>query len=60
MLRDYSVTEVHLSLNAGKWDYGNWGMPEDPAVSTGAELWAWIEGSEQTGPGDSYDNFIRI
>ncbi|KAH8106369.1 GPI transamidase component GPI16 [Phellopilus nigrolimitatus] len=35
-----SLTEVHLSLNAGKWDYGRWGYPADRAVMTGAELWA--------------------
>ncbi|KAI5120462.1 hypothetical protein M0805_008509 [Coniferiporia weirii] len=46
VLREYAVTEVHLSLNAGKWDYGRWGYPDDPAVSTGAELWAWMGESE--------------
>ncbi|KIK81784.1 hypothetical protein PAXRUDRAFT_832609 [Paxillus rubicundulus Ve08.2h10] len=42
ILREYSITELHLSLNAGKWNYDNWGYPEDPSVSTGAELWAWM------------------
>lgn len=42
VLREHAVTEVHLTLNAGKWDYTRWGYPEDPAVATGAELWAWM------------------
>lgn len=48
LLREYAVTEMHLTLNAGKWDYGRWGMPEDPAVASGAELWAWMSDSEDT------------
>ncbi|KAL5501912.1 GPI16 [Sanghuangporus vaninii] len=47
ILREYAVTEVHLSLNAGKWDYGSWGMPEDLAVASGAELWAWMGDSDR-------------
>ncbi|KIJ61828.1 hypothetical protein HYDPIDRAFT_176808 [Hydnomerulius pinastri MD-312] len=42
ILREYSITELHLSLNAGKWNYDKWGLPEDPSVGTGAELWAWM------------------
>ena len=42
ILREYSVTELHLTLNAGKWDYSNWGYPEEPGVGTGAELWVWM------------------
>jgi len=42
VLREHAVTELHLTLNAGKWDYARWGYPEDPAVATGAELWAWM------------------
>ncbi|TFY55775.1 hypothetical protein EVG20_g9195 [Dentipellis fragilis] len=42
ILREYAVTELHLSLNAGKWDYDRWGYPEEPGVGTGAELWAWM------------------
>ncbi|KAF9239792.1 GPI transamidase component PIG-T [Melanogaster broomeanus] len=42
ILREYSITELHLSLNAGKWNYDTWGYPEDPSVGTGAELWAWM------------------
>ena len=42
ILREYSVTELHLSLNAGKWNYDSWGYPDHPSVGTGAELWAWM------------------
>jgi len=36
------VTELHLTLNAGNWDYDRWGYPEEKGVGTGAELWAWM------------------
>ncbi|KAN0084548.1 GPI transamidase component PIG-T [Tylopilus felleus] len=42
ILREYSVTELHLSLNAGKWNYDKWGYPDHASVGTGAELWAWM------------------
>ncbi|PCH40448.1 Gpi16 subunit GPI transamidase component [Wolfiporia cocos MD-104 SS10] len=42
ILREYAVTELHLTLNAGSWDYNRWGYPDEPGVGTGAELWAWI------------------
>ncbi|KAF8340802.1 GPI transamidase component PIG-T [Amanita rubescens] len=42
ILREYAVTELHLSLNAGRWNYDRWGYPEQPGVGTGAELWAWM------------------
>ncbi|CAL1713786.1 unnamed protein product [Somion occarium] len=42
VLREYAVTELHLTLNAGKWDYDHWGYPDEPGVGTGAELWAWM------------------
>ncbi|KAF9465783.1 GPI transamidase component PIG-T [Collybia nuda] len=42
ILREYAVTELHLSLNAGRWNYDRWGYPKEPAVGTGAELWAWM------------------
>ncbi|EKM49853.1 uncharacterized protein PHACADRAFT_154478 [Phanerochaete carnosa HHB-10118-sp] len=49
ILRDNAITELHLTLNAGKWDYQNWGYPEEEGVGTGAELWAWMgEGAMQT------------
>ena len=46
VLREYAVTEMHLSLNAGKWDYARWGLPEEQAVASGAELWTWVSESE--------------
>ncbi|KEP54120.1 Gpi16 subunit GPI transamidase component [Rhizoctonia solani 123E] len=42
ILREYSVTELHLSLNAGKWNYKSWGVPLVPSTASGAELWAWM------------------
>ncbi|KAK7005770.1 GPI transamidase component GPI16 [Favolaschia claudopus] len=46
ILREYAVTELHLTLNAGKWNYDRWGYPEESDVATGASLWAWMaEGS---------------
>ncbi|KAF9225931.1 Gpi16 subunit, GPI transamidase component [Gyrodon lividus] len=42
ILREYSITELHLSLNAGKWNYDSWGYPENPNIGTGAELLAWM------------------
>ncbi|TFK22012.1 Gpi16 subunit GPI transamidase component [Coprinopsis marcescibilis] len=42
ILREYGVAELHLSLNAGKWNYDRWGYPLEPGVGTGAELWAWL------------------
>ncbi|CCL99760.1 uncharacterized protein FIBRA_01782 [Fibroporia radiculosa] len=42
VLREFAVTELHLTLNAGKWDYDRWGYPDEPGVGTGAELWAWM------------------
>ncbi|KAJ7076037.1 Gpi16 subunit GPI transamidase component [Mycena belliarum] len=42
ILREYAVTELHLTLNAGNWDYQRWGYPDEPDVGTGAQLWAWM------------------
>lgn len=42
ILRQYAVTEMHLALNAGNWNYDRWGYPEEQGVGTGAELWAWM------------------
>ena len=42
ILREYAITELHLTLNAGKWNYESWGYPEEQGVGTGAELWAWM------------------
>ncbi|KAI6124579.1 GPI transamidase component PIG-T [Pisolithus croceorrhizus] len=49
ILKEYSITELHLTLNSGKWNYDHWGYPDDPSVGTGAELWAWmIDGPSAT------------
>ncbi|KAJ7052573.1 GPI transamidase component PIG-T [Mycena amicta] len=49
ILREYAVTELHLTLNAGKWSYDRWGYPDEDGVGTGAELWAWIgDGADAT------------
>lgn len=42
ILREYAVSELHLTLNAGQWDYARWGYPLEAGVGTGAELWAWM------------------
>jgi phosphatidylinositol glycan class T len=42
ILREYAVTELHLTLNAGSWNYDRWGYPAEPGVGTGAELWVWM------------------
>lgn len=42
ILREYAVTELHLTLNAGSWIYDRWGYPDEPGVGAGAELWAWM------------------
>lgn len=42
VLREYAITEMHLTLNAGKWNYDRWGYPDEPGVGSGAELWAWM------------------
>jgi phosphatidylinositol glycan class T len=42
ILREYAVTELHLTLNAGNWNYDRWGYPAEHGVGTGAELWAWM------------------
>ena len=42
ILREYAVTEMHLTLNSGRWLYDRWSYPDSPGVATGAELWAWM------------------
>ncbi|KAJ6500164.1 Gpi16 subunit GPI transamidase component [Mycena vitilis] len=56
ILREYAVTELHLTLNAGKWNYDRWGYPEEPDVATGAAMWAWMAegGSVAHGPNDRH------
>lgn len=42
IIREYAVTEMHLTLNAGNWKYDLWGSPPEQSVGTGAELRAWM------------------
>ncbi|KAG8840765.1 Subunit of the glycosylphosphatidylinositol transamidase complex-like protein [Serendipita sp. 405] len=42
ILREYAVAEVHLTMNNGRWNYPLWGYPENAAVASGVELWAWM------------------
>ncbi|KZO90508.1 Gpi16 subunit, GPI transamidase component, partial [Calocera viscosa TUFC12733] len=54
LLRTYDTPELHLSLNAGKWDPLRWGQPGG-ALRTGAEMWAWVSDSpedEKAGEGE--------
>ncbi|GJJ08794.1 hypothetical protein Clacol_003013 [Clathrus columnatus] len=46
ILRSYAVTELHFSLNAGKWDYRTWRYPNSSSVGNGAELWVWMREDE--------------
>lgn len=50
ILREYAVTELHLLLNAGKWNYQSWGVPLVPNVASGAELWAWMGRTHDEAP----------
>ncbi|KAH8832907.1 Gpi16 subunit GPI transamidase component [Flagelloscypha sp. PMI_526] len=56
ILRQYSVSELHLSLNAGKWNYDDWNYPDELAVGAGAELYAWLPSSSDV---DTRWNAIR-
>ena len=46
ILREYAITELHMTLNAGNWDHERWGTPQEPGAATGGELWAWMGVSE--------------
>lgn len=60
ILREYAVTELHLTLNAGKWNYDSWGYPKERDVGTGAELWAWMaDGGPSTYVTPLYKPLIR-
>lgn len=51
--------EVHLAINAGRWDYARWGWPTtEPAVGTGAEVWASLRANatRTTTTGDNDDD----
>ena len=48
ILQQYDATELHLTLNSGSWNYEQWGYPDEIAVSSGADMWAMIDGAETT------------
>ncbi|KAG8831637.1 Subunit of the glycosylphosphatidylinositol transamidase complex-like protein [Serendipita sp. 399] len=33
-------------MNNGRWNYPLWGYPENPAVASGVEFWAWMAESD--------------
>jgi phosphatidylinositol glycan class T len=38
--------EIHLAINAGRWDYQKWKEPgEEEMIGTGAEVWAKLRNS---------------
>jgi phosphatidylinositol glycan class T len=44
-----NAEEIHLSINAGRWDYRKWGRPEEEEmVGTGAEVWARLRNDGQS------------
>ncbi|KAH7102514.1 Gpi16 subunit, GPI transamidase component [Auriculariales sp. MPI-PUGE-AT-0066] len=45
ILTTYDVSELHLAMNAGQWDYPSWGAPPGHSVASGAEMWAWLRSS---------------
>ncbi|EJD37488.1 Gpi16 subunit, GPI transamidase component [Auricularia subglabra TFB-10046 SS5] len=45
ILQQHGASELHLSLNAGQWDYDVWRAPPLPGVASGAELWSWLRAS---------------
>jgi GPI-anchor transamidase subunit T len=44
ILRKDEVTEIHMTLNSGKWDYLKWGYEE--GVGSGGEIWSWMAGDD--------------
>jgi phosphatidylinositol glycan class T len=41
--------EIHLAINAGRWDYQKWGEPgAEEMVGNGAEVWAKLRRHEAT------------
>lgn len=53
--------EVHLAINAGRWDYARWGWPTtEPAVGTGAEVWASLRANATATTAGNEDGSARI
>jgi phosphatidylinositol glycan class T len=57
ILRTHAVAEMHLTLNAGRWRYDDWGTPppvtdeevDTGSLGTGGELRAWFAEGGPTG-----------
>jgi phosphatidylinositol glycan class T len=48
LARASDAEEIHLAINAGRWDYEKWGRPvEEEMVGTGAEVWAKLRNDSQ-------------
>jgi phosphatidylinositol glycan class T len=42
-----NAQEIHLAINAGRWDYQKWGEPgAEEMVGNGAEVWAKLRRDE--------------
>lgn len=55
------VHELQLSLNAGRWQYAQWGTPapapgggDDEAVASGAEAWALLDNTTSPSPAERW------
>ncbi|UZJ55244.1 hypothetical protein CBS101457_004564 [Exobasidium rhododendri] len=49
LARASDAEEIHLAINAGRWDYEKWGQPgEEEMVGTGAEVWARLRNVGQS------------
>ncbi|KAF8318956.1 Gpi16 subunit, GPI transamidase component [Clavulina sp. PMI_390] len=46
LLQQHDISELHLTLNAGKWNQAQWGHQDVASTAGGAELWAWISMSD--------------
>ena len=54
LARASEAEEVHLAINAGRWDYERWGQAgEEDMVGTGAEVWARLRSDGREGLGQA-------
>uniref|UniRef100_A0A915PMY7 GPI transamidase component PIG-T n=1 Tax=Setaria digitata TaxID=48799 RepID=A0A915PMY7_9BILA len=42
----HHIQEFHLSLTQGFWRINEWGVPPQPPLPSGAQLYAWINGNK--------------
>ncbi|KAG8932852.1 Subunit of the glycosylphosphatidylinositol transamidase complex-like protein [Tulasnella sp. 418] len=59
LLRSHAVTELHLNLNAGKWDYQKWGYPREYSVGAGAEMWVWMAESSHVSIQERWQGMVN-